>query len=97
MEALLDILIDFIFEFLLTGAVEAAGARKIPLAIRLVALSVLLLVYGILLYVTVKIAVEEQSFLALIAMLLILVIFIFAAVKRYRELKAEQQKTKDNQ
>ena len=69
MEALLDLLIDFIFEFLLTGAVEAAGAKKIPLAIRLVVLSVVLLVYGILLYVAIKLLLEEQNIFALVVAL----------------------------
>jgi Na+-driven multidrug efflux pump len=91
MEALLDLLIDFIFEFLLTGAVEAAGAKKIPLAIRLVVLSVVLLVYGILLYVAIKLLLEEQNIFALVVALAILVLFIMAVIRRYRQLAAEKR------
>ena len=92
---MLELLGDFIFEILMTGAVEVAGARKTPLAIRLVALSIVLLVYGILLYVAFQLAIEEQSFIALIAALAILAIVVAAAIKKFREFKAKQPQAED--
>ena len=91
MDIILDILIDIVFELFIEGSIEASLSRKVPLAIRLILITVIFGLYGGLLYVIIRIAIEDKSLVARAIALFILVICILAFRKKWKE-RVNQQK-----
>ena len=88
---ILDMLLDFMFELLLEGSLEASLSRKVPLALRIILFTVLIGVYGGLLYVIISIAIEQKSLVAWGIALFVLVICILAFRRKWKE-RVNQQK-----
>lgn len=91
MDIILDILIDIVFELFIEGSIEASLSRKVPLAIRIILITVIFGLYGSLLYVIIRIAIEDKSLVARAIALFILVICILAFRKKWKE-RVNQQK-----
>ena len=85
MDFILDIVIEFIFELILDGSMEGAVNPKVHPFIRFLLLSIIIIVYGGLVYLALQIAIKEKSFIALICAVAITIIVIHAIIKKYNE------------
>lgn len=83
METLIEILVEIVLE----GAQEAVGARKLPYPVRVFA-AVLLLIFSVgVIGFIVFLAVKTKSRVVAGIAVFLLVMFVVAAAKKYRELR----------
>ena len=85
MDLVFDILVDFLFELFMEGSIEASMSRKVPLFLRILLLGAVVAVYGFLLYVVICIAIEHKSPVVWGIAFFILLIFILAFRKKWKE------------
>ena len=88
----MEFLLDFIFELVLEGSIEIGTSRKVPLLLRILALTLLVLVYGAFVVLLVVVAVtmwQEGATVGSILVIFIDVIFagmiVLAVRKKFRE------------
>ena len=72
-------ILEILFEFILEGSMEAVGEKKVPLLLRILAATVLILVFGGLVGLIVYMGVCEKSWF-IIGLGIILAVFAIAAV-----------------
>ena len=85
METVIDLILEIVFEAFIEGAMDASVSRRVPLAVRIILLAALVLLYGGLVYVCIRIAISQKSLVALAIGIFILVIVILAVRKKYKE------------
>ena len=90
MDFVLDLVVEIIFGILMEGSLEASMNSKVHPVIRFLLLSVIILIYGGLVYLALKLAIEEKSLLALFCAVIITVIVILAIKKKYDERKGKE-------
>lgn len=88
----MEFLLEFLFDLVLEGSIEIGMSRKVPLPFRILALTLLVLVYGAFIVLLVIVAVtmwQEGSTVGSILVICIDVIFavmvVLAVRKKYRE------------
>lgn len=83
----MDFILELLFEIILEGCIEVTEEKRVPVILRIICASLLILLYcgivGILLFV----AIENKSGLMLFITIFIALIFLFAFVYKYREIK----------
>lgn len=88
----MEYVIEFLFELIFEGCLEAVGEKKIPLIIRILCAAVLLLVFGgiagILLYTSI---VNESGVLLAFTVFFILLI-VFTLIYRINKIKKKRGK-----
>ncbi|MBQ1878734.1 MAG: hypothetical protein II161_07980 [Erysipelotrichaceae bacterium] len=91
MDVILDIVFEIIFDLFIEGSIEASMSSKVPLFWRIAALTAVILVYGLLLYVIISLAIEERSIIIGILALIVIVMITLAAIKKFREYKKRRE------
>jgi len=91
MDFVLDLVVEIIFGLFMEGSLEASMNSKVHPVIRFLLLSVIILIYGGLVYLALKLAIEEKSLLALLCAVIITIIVVLAIKKKYDELKKERK------
>lgn len=88
----MEFLLDFLFELVLEGSIEIGTSRKVPLALRILALTLLVLVYGAFVVLLVVVAVTMWQEGATVGSILVIFIDVFfagmivlAVRKKFRE------------
>lgn len=88
----MEFLLDFIFELVLEGSIEIGTSRKVPLLLRILALTLLVLVYGAFVVLLVVVAVTMWQEGATVGSILVIFIDVFfagmivlAVRKKFRE------------
>lgn len=88
----MEYVIEFLFELIFEGCLEAVGEKKVPLIIRILCAAVLLLVFGgiagILLYTSI---VDESGVLLAFTVFFILLI-VFTLIYRINKIKKKRGK-----
>lgn len=88
----MEYVIEFLFELIFEGCLEAVGEKKVPLIIRILCAAVLLLVFGgiagILLYTSI---VNESGVLLAFTVFFILLI-VFTLIYRINKIKKKRGK-----
>ena len=92
MDFVLDLVVEIIFGILMEGSLEASMNSKVHPVIRFLLLSVIILIYGGLVHLALKLAIEEKSLLALLCAVVIAVIVVLAIKKKYDERKGKEIK-----
>ena len=88
----MEFFLEVLFDLILEGSIEIGTSRKVPLVLRILALSLLVVVYGAFVVFLAVVAItmwKEGSIVGSIVVLCIDVIFSFMVVlavrKKYRE------------
>ncbi|MDE7298293.1 MAG: hypothetical protein K2N94_05630 [Lachnospiraceae bacterium] len=83
----MDFIIEFVLTIILEGTMEAVGEKRLPMYVRVIAALLLLVLYfglgGLLMYEGIK----NRSGLIIGIAVFVLVIFAWAVVSKYREIK----------
>lgn len=75
----MEFLLDFLFELVLEGSIEIGTSRKVPLLLRILALTLLVLVYGAFVVLLVVVAVAMWQEGATVGSILVIFIDVFFA------------------
>ncbi len=89
----MDCIVEIIFEIIFEGMIEAAGSKRVPLAIRIVLGTILTLAYLALLGLLVLIAVRSGTAAAIVVATLVLFLGIGLTVKLIRKYHNVDEKT----
>ncbi len=83
----MDFVLELLLDIILEGCIETAEEKRVPVILRIICAALLILFYcglvGILLFA----AIENKSGLMLFITVFIALIFLFAFVYKYREIK----------
>ncbi len=83
----MELFIDFLFELVLEGALEASFNKKLPVWLRLLLIFLIIGFYAFLIYVALSVAIDQKSEIAFAIAAFILLIVVLAVRKKYKEYK----------
>ncbi|MBR4344007.1 MAG: hypothetical protein IKP88_15140 [Lachnospiraceae bacterium] len=84
----MEIILEIIFEFIVEGSMGAVGDKKVPLAIRIVAAAVLIIIFGGLVGALLYIGISEKNWVVLalgVVIAIFVVIAIIQTVRKHRK------------
>lgn len=84
----MDFIIELILEIVLEGMMEGASSRKVPLALRILLAFALLAFFGGIVGLFFFIAVQSKSAVMFAVAVFVLVLFVWAAIKKVKEFKS---------
>ncbi len=93
----MELILEILFEIILDGSLELAGAKKVPMVLRILATAILIAVYGGLLALGVLLTcsgIEKTDWmLAAVGLLLVLLISFFGVklIKKYQNDRADRE------
>ena len=83
----MEFILDILFDLIIQGSIEAAGDKKVPMALRVLAAVILIVVFGGVVALCAFIGITERNWivLAIGAVIAVLITFaIVSTVKRHR-------------
>lgn len=86
----MDFIFELILEILLEGMVEGASSRKVPLALRILLAAALFVFFGGIVGILFFAAYRSKSVVLFMIAVFVLVLFVWAAVKRIREFEKSE-------
>lgn len=84
----MELILEILFELIVEGSVGAVGDKKVPMVVRVLAASFLILIFGGLIALFIVIGINDQSWVAFVFAGLIAVIVFLAVmttVKKHRK------------
>ena len=83
----MEIIMEFLFELIVEGSLEASSDKKVPLPIRIIAAIILIAVYGGLIGFCFYSGIREKSWVLIVLGVIILVITVLGARAAYKKHK----------
>ncbi len=83
----MDFVLELLLDIILDGCIEAAEEKKVPVILRIICAALLILFYCGLIGILLFVAIKNKSGAIFFITVLIALIFLFALVYKYREIK----------